>query len=269
MAASKHFGNHFPCAALFFRMNQITPHVLCALGLALVAGCAREAPAATSAAANPPPPPPTCRVTGPTLVVSDDTYTEQLHVTATGPNQFDVGLLDGVAPCLDVRVNGEGERLGTILGECAPPASRKQSSAANAVTTYVARESRDVAGRPRLMIGFVDYEPPHAMFGVAAEGRSRVVEHALAVPRGVSDEGSPVLANVGERGFAFAWLQGGSVRVQRLGGRAELLGAPTVVTPPDARDPRGLAMAFDPSGRGLVVYAAQNEDKGQDVLATP
>jgi len=249
---------------------------LAVLGLLCVShatGCARALPPEAPPRASTDSPEEStayCERAGKPVTLARNVYEGNLHAEAhVLGGGFTVAVLDGVDACLSAMVSASGELEGTVLAECPAPPSPGKTRASSRETTYLARQVWDADGSPRLSLGFVSYEAPHAFFGMARAGQPRMVEHTLRAPPGAAGgESDPALATYHGDRFALAWVQGDTVRVQPVGGYATLLGAPLDVSVPGTSSPGAPALVFNDEGDGVVAFAAQT-DEGYNVLATP
>jgi hypothetical protein len=139
--------------------------------------------------------------------------------------------------------------------------------------TMLAWESHDEP-EPHITLGVVTYDAPHAFFGVAVEGKKRVVERTF-FPPGAAREGgerAPALAAIGHDRFLLAWVDGDveshQLRAQSVVGWGDPLGAPMVLSPSDASVIGRPSVEVGPDGYGRVTYVA-SVDGEFDLLATP
>jgi hypothetical protein len=178
-------------------------------------------------------------------------------------------VVDRVEPCLTIGMAHDGEPQGTVLGECPRPLPLGRAYASSGVETYEARVVWNDADEPRIVLGVVTYDWPHAEFGAAREGQSRLVEHSFLVPPGGQGGGAadPALASFADDGFLLVWVEGDQVRAQPLWHWAEPTAAPLSIAPEDATDIGRPSVAFD-GNDGLVAFGARTSN-GYHVIATP
>jgi len=186
--------------------------------------------------------------------------------------QFDVVIDDRVEPCLHVGLGADGSRIGTVLGACPAPRPEGCDAAHDAYESYQARTWSDHRGDSHILLGFVTYDWPRAVFGVPHEGRAKLVEHRMIPPPGGpgGGESAPALAALGpgDSGFLLAWVESNWVRLQALSHGAEPAGPAFDVVLDDASYVRRPSLAIARDGTGLLAFTAQTPD-GYDAFAVP
>jgi hypothetical protein len=103
----------------------------------------------------------------------------------------------------------------------------------------LAWESHDEE-EPRITLGVVTYDAPHAFFGVGIEGTRHLAERTFYAP-GEGRGGAvmaPGLAPIGRERFLLAWVEGDlenlQLRAQSVTGWGDPLGPSMVLSPPEA-----------------------------------
>ena len=212
-----------------------------------------------------------CHATGSARVLARRVFVPGGVQAAAQGSGFSVRFATAASHCSEVGWNdGPGA---TQPASCPTAGARTEARAESDGETMLAWESNDDA-EPRIHLGVVTYDAPHAFFGVGIEGKKKIVERTFFAPGSSRDAGqaAPALAPIGHDRFLLAWVDGNveshELRAQSVVGWGDPLGPSMVLSPRDASVIGHPSVAVAPTGYGLVTYVA-SVDGEFDVLATP
>lgn len=212
-----------------------------------------------------------CHATGKARVVARKVFVPGGVETRAQDGRFSVRFATAASRCVAVAWPSDVEH--PKPASCPTPGARTATRENASDETMLAWESHD-ALEPRVTLGVVTYDTPQALFGVAIEGKRKVVERTFFAPGASRDAGqmAPDLAPIGHDRFLLAWVDGNveshQLRAQSVVGWGDPLGAPMVLSPSDVSVIGRPSVAVEPGGYGLVTYVA-SIDGEFDVLATP
>jgi|HubBroStandDraft_4_1064222.scaffolds.fasta_scaffold95674_2 hypothetical protein len=212
-----------------------------------------------------------CHATGPAKVLARKVFVPGGVEAVAQESGFSVRFATAASRCSEVGwSHGPGA---TQPASCPAPGARSEARADADGETMLAWESNDEP-EPRIHLGVVTYDAPHAFFGVGIEGQKKIVERTFFAPGPRHDAGqsAPALAPIGRDRFLLAWVDGNveshELRAQSVVGWGDPLGPSMVLSPKDASVIGRPSVAIAPTGYGLVTYVA-SLDGEFDVLATP
>lgn len=213
----------------------------------------------------------TCRVEGPPEIVAENVYGTDVVAQIGSDGRIEVVADDQVAPCLHVGIAPDRsgwEREGTVLGAC-PQTERDRVSSEDGSVTYLARELRGNDGLSHVALGYVSYDWPRSMFGIAHEARRENTWHWLCAPDAdaCTGESAPAIAPIQGTSFFVAWLEGDAVRGAALGAGARPTQEPIDISSAELHEIGRPSVAFAQDGHGLVAFTASTPT-GVHALAT-
>jgi len=224
---------------------------------------ARVAPAFTGDAA--------CHATGTPKVLARGAFVPRGVQATEQDGGFTIRFASAASRC--VAVDWASDPGAPRAASCPAPGPQTTARADARDETLLAWESRDEE-QPRIKLGVVTYDAPHAFFGVGIEAKQHVVERTFYPPGAGRDGGqmAPELAPIGHDRFLLAWVDGNveshALRAQSVAGWGDPLGASMLLSPSEASVIGRPSVVVASTGYGLVTYLA-SIDGEFDVLATP